>query len=93
MVVAEMHGDPVICIIEARDEQRQTESGRARAGEHAMYGCMEDSEVPQGGILYANRYAYGVGRGQPRPVRRGAQPGQLGRECPRRSSLACGDVQ
>jgi len=43
MVVKEMRGDPGICIIEARDEQRPTESGRSIAGDQAMYGCMEDS--------------------------------------------------
>jgi hypothetical protein len=43
MVVKEMHGDPGICIIAARDEQRPTESGRSLAGGQAMYGCMEDS--------------------------------------------------
>jgi hypothetical protein len=43
MVVKEMHGDPAICIIEATDEQRPTESRRSIAGDHAMNGCMEDS--------------------------------------------------
>jgi hypothetical protein len=38
MVVKEMHGDPGICIIEVRDEQRPTESGRSIAGGHTMYG-------------------------------------------------------
>jgi hypothetical protein len=43
MVVKEMHGDPGICIIAARDEQRPTESGPYIAGDDAMYGSMEDS--------------------------------------------------
>jgi hypothetical protein len=43
MVVKEMHGDPAICIIEERDEQRLTESRRSIAGDHALNGCIEDS--------------------------------------------------
>ena len=43
MVVKEMHGDAAICIIEATDEKRPTESMRSIAGDHAMNGCMEDS--------------------------------------------------
>jgi hypothetical protein len=38
IVIKEMRGDHGICIIEAMDEQKPTESGWSIAGEHAMFG-------------------------------------------------------